>query len=205
MPRNHRVAAAGQVYQLKVTLDSVEPPVWRRLLVPGDFTLCEIHEVVQVAMGWTNSHLHQFVRGETFYGIPDDEFESPHPARDERDFTIAQLLPKKGRKIVYEYDMGDSWEHLIVVEEIHAPKGWQPNPKCLAGARRCPPEDVGGPPGYQDFLEVIKDPKHPEHEEKLEWIDGNFDPEVFSVDEVNKEFEKLRKAGSLEALWPGEE
>lgn len=196
---------APDVFQLKVTLTEIDPPIWRRLLVPGNISLFKLHEIIQVAMGWTNSHLHQFVVGDTFYGIPDDELEDAHPIRDERDYTLAKVLPKKGRKIVYEYDMGDCWQHLVVVEEIHAPKGWGPKPQCLDGARHCPPEDVGSTPGYENFLVAIKDPKHPEHDELLEWAGGSFDPEAFSVEEVSRGLEMLRKAGSLEALWPGEE
>lgn len=200
-----KIRTSGTTYQFKVTLTEIEPSIWRRLLVPSEITLFELHEVLQVAMGWTNSHLHQFVQGDTFYGIPDDEFENAHPIRDERDYTLAKVLPKKGRKIVYKYDMGDRWQHLVEVEEIHLPKGWQPRPQCLDGARRCPPEDVGSTPGYENFIAAIKDPKHPEHAELLESAGGSFDSEAFSVDEVNKDLRRLDKAGSLEALWPGEE
>ena len=99
----------------------------------------------------------------------------------------------------------DCWQHVVEMEEIHAPKGWQLNPQCLDGARRCPPEDVGSTPGYENFLAAIKDPKHSEHDELLEWVGGNFDPEAFSAEIVNQDLKELVKAGSLEALWPGEE
>lgn len=199
------VAPQPVIYQLKITLKDIKPAIWRRLLVPGDFTLEDLHEVFQVAMGWTNSHLHQFVVGETFYGIPDDEFEDAVEIKDERDFTIAKVLPKKGQKIVYEYDFGDSWEHLVVVEEIHSPRGWQPQSQCIEGARRCPPEDVGSTPGYENFLAAIKNPKHPEHKEMLDWAGGSFDPEDFSVELVNVGLKRLAIAGSLEALSPPED
>lgn len=200
-----KLGTGDTIYQLKVTLCDIHPPIWRRLLVPSNSTLFQLHEILQVAMGWTNSHLHQFVIGEAFYGIPDDEFEDAVKIKDERDFTIAKVLPKKGRKIVYEYDMGDCWEHLVAVEEIHSPTGWKPNTQCLDGARRCPPEDVGSTPGYENFLAAIKDQKHPEHDELLEWVGGSFDPEVFSTDEVNDDLKRLQKTGSLERLWPGED
>lgn len=98
--------------------------------------------------------------------------------------------------------MGDSWEHIVEVENVHSPQGWRPHPQCLDGARRCPPEDVGSTPGYERFLEAIRNPKHPEHDELLEWVGGGFDPEHFSIDEVNSGLKLLQKAGSLEALSP---
>jgi hypothetical protein len=192
-------------YQIKVTLSEIEPPIWRRLLVPSDIPLDKLHEVLQVAMGWTNSHLHQFIVGKTFYGIPDDEFEDAHPIRDERDFTLAEVAKKKGAEFIYQYDFGDNWEHLIVVEEIRPSAGKQFHPQCLDGARHCPPEDVGSTPGYENFLAAIKDLKHPEHDEMLEWAGGSFDPEAFDAGIVNQDLKELRNAGSLEALWPGED
>lgn len=189
--------AAPTLYRLKVTLTEIEPPIWRRLVVPGGFSLFKLHEILQVAMGWTNSHLHQFVLGDTSYGIPDDEFEGAHPIRDERDYTLAKVLPKKGRRIVYEYDMGDCWQHEVVVEEITTQKAAVPQAKCLDGARRFPPEDVGSTPGYENFLAAIKDPKHPEHDDMLEWIGGSFDPEFFDLGMLNRELELMIKKGGL--------
>ncbi len=186
---------AADTYQLKVTLDGLEPPIWRRLLVPSDINLEKLHEVLQVAMGWTNSHLHQFVVGDTYYVIPDDVFEGSSESKDERRYTLAQLAKRKGAKVIYEYDFGDGWEHLIVVEEVRVADGKAVQAQCLDGARACPPEDVGSIPGYDNFLEAIKDPKHPEHEDLLEWVGGRFDPEAFSVEGVNADLKNWRKHG----------
>ncbi|PIP82599.1 MAG: hypothetical protein CO113_10755 [Elusimicrobia bacterium CG_4_9_14_3_um_filter_62_55] len=188
-------AQQGQVYQLKVALDEITPPIWRRLVVPSDINLFKLHEIIQVAMGWTNSHLHQFIVGRTFYGIPDDEIEGAIEIKDERKHTLSQIAKKKGAKVVYEYDMGDSWEHHIVVEEVLEQGGKTGHPSCLDGARACPPEDVGSTPGYYNFLAAIKDPKHPEHKIMIEWIERPFDPEAFSVDDVNEDLIDLRKRG----------
>jgi hypothetical protein len=144
--------AVVECFQLKVTLDGIEPPIWRRLLVPSDIKLKKLHEVLQVAMGWTNSHLHQFVVGKTYYGIPDTEFEEPNETKDERRFTLAQVAAGKGAKLVYEYDFGDSWEHSIVVEDVRPAEGKAVHPQCLDGARACPPEDVGSTPGAVPFV-----------------------------------------------------
>ena len=136
---SRKTAAA---YQLKVTLEGIAPPIWRRLEVPGDMDLEKLHEVIQVAMGWTNSHLHQFIVGETFYGIPDDDPDDLLEAKDERRCTLARIAKKTGTNFVYQYDFGDNWEHLIVVEDIRAGRTPAP-PKCLAGQRRCPPVSPG--------------------------------------------------------------
>ncbi len=194
----------ADAYQLKVTLDGIAPPIWRRLEVPGDIDLEKLNEVIQVAMGWTNSHLHQFIVGDTYYGIPDDELDDPMEAKDERRYTLARIAKKTGDGFVYQYDFGDNWEHLIVVEGIRTSET-PVVPSCLAGDRHCPPEDVGSIPGYENFMKAIKNPKHPEHEELLEWVGGSFNPEAFSIEITNQDLKELRMAGSLEALWAGEE
>jgi hypothetical protein len=167
------------------------------LLVPSDINLHELHEVLQVAFGWTNSHLHQFVVGGTYYGVPDDEFEGPAETKDERRYTLAQIAKRKGAKLVYEYDFGDNWEHLIVVEDIRTAEGKTIQPQCIDGARSSPPEDVGSVSGYENFLKAIRNPKHPEHKEMLEWIGGRFDPETFSMEATNEDLKDLHKHGLL--------
>src|SRR6266545_1868672 len=136
-------------------------------------------------MGWTDSHLHQFKIGDARFAEPDHEYE-PGPI-DYRRLTLDQIARHRGSSCIYEYDFGDSWEHLIEVEDelpiesVHAPV-----PRCLGGERACPPEDCGGPPGYAEFLEAIRDPRHPEHDGHLEWVGGAFDPETFDVERVNR-------------------
>ena len=175
------------VHTLKVTLSGVRPSIWRRIVVPGDFTLDQLHDVLQVAMGWTESHLHQFEVGEMMYSDP--TFELGLDVEDESSITVAEALPGKGSRAVYEYDFGDGWKHLLRVEKV-GPVGPDVEvPSCLEGARACPPEDCGGPFGYQMLLEAIQDPQHPQHREMLEWLGGGFDPEAFDPEEVNQ---KLR-------------
>ena len=171
------------IYQLKVTLKDAQPPIWRRFLIASTDNLEDVHIAIQIMMGWTNSHLHEFAKGRDSYGIPDEEF--PSEVRDETDYRLDQLLKKEKDKLNYVYDFGDSWEHEVVLEKISAFEPGAVLPVCLEGSRACPPEDVGGIPGYEMFLEVISDPSHPEYEEMHEWIGDEFDPERFDLVQTN--------------------
>jgi pRiA4b ORF-3-like protein len=177
-------ASEARVYQIKITLDGTKPPIWRRLLVPGSVTLAKLHDILQIAMGWTDSHLHQFeARGE-FYGKPDPEFGAPMKA--ESRVRLDEVLVRVKDAMIYEYDFGDGWTHKIVLEKILEPAEGIVAPSCIAGARACPPEDCGGIWGYEELLGALGDPSHPEHDEMLEWMGGPFEPEHFDADEINK-------------------
>ena len=184
-PSTARFRQPDDIFQLRVSLIDIKPPIWRRLLVPQDLPLPRLHTVVQVAMGWTNSHLHQFKVGDLYFAEPHKEFE-PGPI-DYRRITLNQIAPRRGSTCIYEYDFGDSWDHLIEVEdEVAVETVTGPIPRCLSGGRACPPEDCGGPYGYAGFLKAIRDPKHPEHDEYLEWAGRDFDPEAFDIEGVNR-------------------
>ena len=184
------------IFRLKVTLEGIEPTVWRRLQVPGDATLGWLHAVIQVAMGWRNSHLHQFVVGERRYSDPSfdlDEYEERSRTLDENAATLLDIPPRSRRSFRYAYDFGDGWAHQIVVERI-----LDPDPaaaglaQCLDGARACPPEDCGGVGGYADLLEIIRNPKHKEYRSMMEWLGGTFDPEAFDRHKVNRHLRRLQ-------------
>lgn len=177
--------APSAIYQIKVTLQDSQPPIWRRIQAPGDISLPRLHGVLQIVMGWTNSHLHEFKAGGRYYGEPDPDFGDELKMVDERQVRLNQIVPNVKARFVYEYDFGDSWEHELVVEKILPPEKEVQYPRCLDGKRACPPDDVGGVWGYQDFLDAIRDPDHPEHEDMLEWIGGEFDPEAFDLRGVN--------------------
>jgi hypothetical protein len=179
----------AEIYQLKITLRFIRPPVWRRVQVASDITLAKLHRIIQATMGWYDCHLHQFIVGETYYGVPDPDDRS---VKDEKKVRLNQVLSKPGRKIVYEYDFGDGWEHAIVLEKVLSIDSKARGPLCLDGARACPPEDSGGTGGYENFLAAIRDPDHEEHEQMLEWIGGEFDPEEFHLDLVNRELKTIR-------------
>jgi len=183
----------ADIYQIKVTLKHSKPPIWRRIQVPGDVTLAKLHGILQVAMGWADYHLHQFVIGGTYYGEPHPDYEVWGPEmRNEQRVKLGQVTPGQGFRFIYEYDLGDSWQHELLVEKILPPKPGVRYPRCLKAKRACPPEDVGGVWGYESFLEAIADPEHPQHEDLLEWIGGEFDPEAFDLDEVNQELRGVR-------------
>lgn len=180
-----RFSLPDDIFQLRVTLVGIEPPVWRRLLVPQDLTLPRLHAVLQVVMGWTNSHLHQFKVGDAYFAEPHEEFE-PGPI-DYRRVTLNQIAPHRGSMCVYEYDFGDGWEHRVEVEDELPVKTVSGQvPRCLGGERACPPEDCGGPHGYAEFLDAIGDPKHPEHDGYVEWAGPDFDPESFDIEGMNR-------------------
>ncbi|MBK5250250.1 MAG: plasmid pRiA4b ORF-3 family protein [Actinomycetales bacterium] len=172
------------IHQLKVSLRNVRPPVWRRLQVASDTSLGDLHVILQAAMGWEDYHLHLFsIGGETY---ADDRVEGgwDGPPHDEDLARMDQVTPV-GARLRYEYDFGDRWEHDIVVEKVLPPEPTVTYPRCLAGRRACPPEDCGGPWGYANLLEAIADPKHPAHEELLEWVGAEFDPEALDTAAVN--------------------
>ena len=183
------------IYQIKISLIGAKPPVWRTVLVPSDLDLGAFHDVIQVAMGWTDSHLHQFMDDKKSYGIPDDDFELE--MEDETKYKLSQLLKKEKDTITYEYDFGDSWEHKILLEKILPDDGKSVLPVCIKGKRACPPEDCGGIWGYEDLLEAISNPNHPEHEDMLEWLGEEFDPEEFDLEEINDDLTEYWKQFSV--------
>jgi hypothetical protein len=179
-----RVTAKTRIYQLNVRLREVRPPVWRRVLVPGEMNLAELHEVVQTAMGWTNSHLHEFEVDGARYGVPDPDWGLDEVA-DESRVKLCRVA-QEGSRLGYAYDFGDGWVHDVTVEKVAGQQAGTRYPCCVAGRRACPPEDVGGPWGYQDFVVAVSDPGHAEHEQWVEWFGGRFDPAGFDLAAVDE-------------------
>ena len=181
-----RKRAASKIYELYVELEYIEPLIWRRLLAPAAITLPKLHDLLQLAMGWTNSHLHSFTFGKKSYGMADVDDFGELNMLDERKQTLEGALSDSAREFLYEYDVGDSWRHRIAVKPLARPNPDWHYPLCTGGARAAPPDDVGGPGGYEEFLDAIKDPKHEEHEHMLIWIGGAFDPEGFDLNAINR-------------------
>jgi hypothetical protein len=175
------------VYQLKITLKGIKPPIWRRVLVPATATLNDLHAIVQVAMGWDDSHLHQFEIGKQRYSVrAGDEFDD---GIDETRTRLDEVIRPR-MKFVYEYDFGDDWIHEIIVEK-KLDDDERVGAFCTGGERACPPEDSGGIWGYEEKLEILADPKREDYQELLDWIGPEFDPEAFDVEVVNKQLVKI--------------
>jgi len=179
-----------QVYQFKIALKGTKPQVWRRIQVPETYTFWDLHVAIQDVMGWEDCHLHEFeIVGsstgvKTSIGIPDEEFGLDREILPGWKQKIADWFSMENRLADYRYDFGDNWEHKLRLEKILHRERNINYPICIKGERACPPEDCGGIWGYEDFLEIIKNPNHEEHEKMLEWIGGEFDPEHFDVKEV---------------------
>ena len=169
-------------YQLKVALIGTEPEIWRRFVVASSIKLSRLHHVIQEVMGWTNSHLHRFGLGPTMYSDVDFELDVEH--EDESQVKLVDLVPHPPSALMYVYDFGDSWDYVVVIEDYWMHRDIE-MPVCVGGARACPPEDVGGKHGYEEFLRVLAEPRDEQHEDMLRWVGGAFDPESFDVDEVN--------------------
>ena len=176
------------VYQLKITLADIKPPVWRRVEVT-DCTLSKLHEIIQIVMGWDGSHLWAFEIGGEQYG---EDPEGEMDMESSRKLKLSQVVQRGVKKFVYTYDFGDNWEHVIQVEKVLEADPKVKYPRCVKGSRACPPEDCGGAWGYGDFLAAVQNPTHESHEEMLEWVGGEFDPEAFDIEAVNKELATVR-------------
>ncbi len=173
---------AKEMYELRIELLRFKPTIWREILVSSTITLVDFHRVLQTVMGWQNAHLHLFQTSETEYSPREFEVED---TKDSRSFRLRKILRYKDQSIKYLYDFGDYWEHLITLKAIHYEFKGSTAPICLRGERACPPEDCGGFSGYEEFLRIMANPRHPEHKSMKIWFGGKFDPEEFSTESVN--------------------
>jgi len=197
---------SSMVYQFKITLNGIRPPIWRRIQVPEAYSFWDLHVAIQDSMGWCDCHLHEFQVVNPKYGcieligIPNDEWGGD-PVTAGWKAPIKRYFSANNTKSTYMYDFGDGWEHKIELEKILPAVPLAEYPICITGRRACPPEDCGGPYGYENFLEIIADPSHDEHESMMEWIGREFHPEIFFTSDVHfsnpKESLELKKNG----LW----
>jgi hypothetical protein len=170
-------------FQLKITLDGSKPPIWRQVVV-GDCTLDVLHQIIQLAMGWTDSHMHMFVYGNERFSHP--RFDLEGDEYDETEAWLSDLVEEGCKELRYCYDFGDDWVHTIAIEKRLRPKAADKFPRCIKGSGACPPEDCGGIWGFREMLDAIRDPRHERHEEFVEWLPNGFDPERFDLQETNE-------------------
>jgi hypothetical protein len=183
------------VYQFKITLKGIRPPIWRRFQVKDAISFEQLHQVIQYVMGWENYHLYAFNVGHASIELPEpgeSAFMGSERLHAERE-TVKKHITQAKQKFLYTYDFGDDWEHELVLEEILEAAEGGAYPICLAGKRNCPPEDSGGIFGMQDIAEILKNPDHPEYEDTNEWIGEDYDPEEFDIERINRILEGNRK------------
>ena len=180
------------VYQLKITLEGgyIRPPIWRRVQVEGDITLAKLHQIIQTAMGWDSYHLHRFEIDDVNYGVPHPD--DPIRIKNEKRAKLNKVVSCEMSKFFYEYDFGDCWLHDILVEKILPSDPGTKYPICLKGKRACPPEDIGGVPGYSMLLLGLENPKKRGYKEFLDHVGGIFDPEEFDLEKINQRLRKIQ-------------
>ncbi|WP_244237163.1 plasmid pRiA4b ORF-3 family protein [Corallococcus llansteffanensis] len=198
MASRKKTQAEPSIHVLHVELMGIQPAIWRELHVRSDTPLSKLHEVLQAAFGWSNSHLHMFEDisrrqyGHRAAGDSSDFGFSDTPLQDERRYTVSDIAPRARHIFGYIYDFGDDWVHRIRVKKVQPAEVGRRYPACTAGARASPPDDCGGPPGYARLLEVLRNPKHEEHQEVLEWVGGSFDPDAFDLIATDKAVRSAR-------------
>ncbi|MEA3253811.1 MAG: tetratricopeptide repeat protein [Chloroflexota bacterium] len=178
------------IYEMKVRIKGSRPAIWRRFQVSGNITLYKLHRVLQIVMGWSDYHLYEFWIGRSLFSEPDPDFGSG--IKSARRIKLSEAITREKSKFVYVYDLGDNWEHEVIVERILPSEKELRHPVCLEGARACPPEDCGGVPGYSDLLKIIRNPKDEEYEELMDWLGGYFNPRLFDLEEVNRRLKHIR-------------
>ena len=173
-----------KIYQLKISLLNSKPSIWKRIQLDSDTLLPDLHKIIQTSMGWTNSHLHQFIHNDKTYAAPDTWGDLN--SRDYQKIKIDKILLHEKDKMIYEYDFGDGWRHEIILEKTLEKADKDKLPLCIAGKNACPPEDCGGIWGYMNLLEIMRDPKHEEYKEMKDWLGGDLEPSEFDKEEVTE-------------------
>lgn len=192
-----KLVPTEQIARLRITLEGIEPAIWRQVEVPLTATLKALHDVTQAAFGWEGYHLHLFEVGEVRYGVPDPEWNSIDPVRSEKSMRLDTLIERGIRRFGYMYDFGDDWRHEVVVEAVEAADPAADHPRFLFGARRAPPEDVGGIWGYEEFVRAITHPHHREYKAMLSWYGGPYDPDDIGEAEIVAALGKLARRRTL--------
>jgi hypothetical protein len=182
----------GRIVTLRIALRDIEPPIWRRVAVPERYSLRGLHDVIQAVFNWQDYHLHQFEIGEAVYGqteIANDDFFPGRQFSDKNKMLYA-LLDSGVQRVLYRYDFGDDWEHVVEIESVDEPQQGVKYPCC--STERAPPEDCGGPLGFADFLEALGNKRHKNHRRMVEWYGGEFDGEGMDLHAVEARLDRVR-------------
>lgn len=180
------------IARLRITLSDTDPAIWRTVDVPVEASLKMVHDIIQAAMGWQDYHPWEFEADERRYGLPDPEWPDDTLAAA-KNTKLKTLIDRGIQHLDYTYDMGDNWHHSIAIEAVEPGQPDTKYPRYIDGERRCPPEDCGGTPGFENFLDAITDPKHPDHAELIERYDGCYDG-AYQPDTIDELIAKRRVA-----------
>ncbi len=187
--------SSNKWYELKIELNGVKPSIWRTFVSDSNVLLPDLHKMIQIIMGWTNSHLHQFIKdGVIFSGLGEESFIR---SVNYNKIKLCEVLKTEGDSIIYEYDFGDGWEHKLQLVKIRNDIESK-DPECISGERSCPPEDCGGVPGYEEILKALKNPKKKKYKGIIEWVGCDYDPDYLDIPEIN---ERLKKKRSRILSW----
>ena len=190
------------IARLRIILNDVDPQAMRHIEAPLKVRLDRLHDIIQAAMGWTDTHLYEFRVGDAGWGVPDPDgfYDGP---MDAKKMTLEKLIDQTGtRTIQYVYDFGDDWDHSIRIERVNEAAPGMTYPRLLKAAGACPPEDVGGAWGYEEFLEALADPDHEQHEDMVRWSGGDFDAEDAGIDSIIERFDRLARKWAPRARKP---
>lgn len=191
------MTSSERIARLHIKLDHIEPAIWRRVEVPLTTSLKGLHDVIQAVMLFKDYHLFEFNAGGKRYAVPDPEWDFGRETYAARNVRIGALVDRGIAAFNYTYDFGDDWRHSITIETVADADPASEYPRIIGGERRAPPEDVGGLPGFETFLEAMAKPRHPQHGEVVEWYGGRFDPNDISVDLIQERIAKLARRRTL--------
>jgi len=180
-----------EILQINITLMRTNPKIWRRILVTQNLNLERLHDAIQISMGWTFSHLFEFTVGDRKYGEPDPYAPAGSQAFHARNLKLSAIVDRNIKNFSYIYDFGDHWEHEILIEKQIVADSSQRYPVFVHGEGRCPPEDVGGIDGFEEFLSAIKDPSHEDYQHYQDWVGENYDPNTIDLEGINQGMELM--------------
>jgi hypothetical protein len=188
---------ADRIARIRIELDGIEPTIWRRVQVPLTTSLKGLHDVIQAVMPFENCHLFRFDVGDKRFGIPNPEWDQVHETLDAKNIKLGALVERGVSTFSYTYDFGDDWRHSVTIESVNAADSTLDYPRFIDGSGRAPPEDVGGIPGFEEFLDAMTKPHHPEHQRLTDWYGGSFDPDDLNLPVISERIGKLAKQRAL--------